>query len=341
MLRLVVARQRGHDLGRGRLAARVAMARQHGRVRFARDNVAHDRQAGPAGDIAQDGMELDVHEHQRLLHALDIRRSGRHELIAVPDQAPQRRDRGGGPDAAAQQPERVQLLEPLAVADVAFAPGDSLHVAGVDEEHLDPARFKDLVQGNPVAPGRLHRDGVDVTGLEPVGQRHEIGGDALELSHRVGAAIGRHRDPVALAAHIDAGGVEVNRLEQLLLVLRALLRTAASGALAFHRRLLHGSGWSIQGQGCVVRGILLNGITRTRVTTEAVATSPDQAGKRGRTTSDGAASALGCSAQRSRTGRPRSIRFLPEASRPACRQLARRDEGEYRQYLTPVRNGPT
>jgi hypothetical protein len=50
--------------------------------------------------------------------------------------------------------------------------------------------------------------------------------------------------------------------------------------------------------------ILLNGITQKRVTNEVLATSPDQANKRGLTTSGESASALGGSAAAYNARRP-------------------------------------
>ena len=55
-----------------------------------------------------------------------------------------------------------------------------------------------------------------------------------------------NRDPVALASDVDAGGVEVDLLEDSLLSSGA--PSGSSSALAFHRKLLR----SLRGQGCVV-----------------------------------------------------------------------------------------
>jgi len=144
----------------------------------------------------------------------------------------------------------VQLLEPLAVEDVGLASGNSPDVPGIDQQHFDPAFFEDLVERDPVDPGRLHGHRLDPTRLEPVGQREELVREALELAHRLLVPIVGHRDPVALASDVDAGGVEVDLLEDSLLSSGAL--KGSSSALAFHRELLHGWGRSLRGQGCVV-----------------------------------------------------------------------------------------
>ena len=45
-------------------------------------------------------------------------------------QRPEGEDRGGGPKAAAQQADAVELTQPLTVLDIALATGDVLDVAG-------------------------------------------------------------------------------------------------------------------------------------------------------------------------------------------------------------------
>ena len=153
----------------------------------------------------------------------------------------------------------MQLLDPLAVEDVALASGNSLDVAGVDEEHLDAALFEDLVEGNPVDARGLHGDGVDATRLEPVGQRDELVREALELAHGLFVPIIGDRDPVALAPDVDSGGVEVDLLEDSLLSLGAL--GVRSSILAFHRGLLHDAGGEHPRAGMCRGSTLLNGIT--------------------------------------------------------------------------------
>ena len=117
----------------------------------------------------------------------------------------------------------MQLLDPLAVQDGAFAAGHAFHVAGVDEQDLDPARLEDLVEGDPVDPRRLHGDRVNPARLEPGGQRGEIMGETRELPHGLVVPIVGHRHPVARAPDVDARGVQMDLSENLLLVSSALL----------------------------------------------------------------------------------------------------------------------
>ena len=48
------------------------MLRQLSGIAFARDDVAENAQAGRPGDVADDEGELEIHLHQRFLHALDV-----------------------------------------------------------------------------------------------------------------------------------------------------------------------------------------------------------------------------------------------------------------------------
>ena len=87
----------------------------------------------------------------------------------------QRHDRGGGTEAGAQQSYAVELLQPLAVHNVALAPAHVVHVAGVDQHHLKAALLEDLVERDPVDPGRFHRHGLDPALRKPVGQLIKLG----------------------------------------------------------------------------------------------------------------------------------------------------------------------
>jgi hypothetical protein len=76
-----------------------------------RDDVAENAQPGDAGDVADHDGELEVHLDECLLHTLDVRGGAVHQGLAV-TQA-QGRDGGGRGEAAPQQSDALQLLEPL------------------------------------------------------------------------------------------------------------------------------------------------------------------------------------------------------------------------------------
>jgi hypothetical protein len=115
-------------------------------------------------------------------------------------------------------------------------------------------------EGDPIDSRGLHRDRVDAAGLEPVGQRHELVREALELPDGLIVSVLRDRDPVALAPDVDSGGVEVDLLKDLLFTSGTFARS--SSALAFHTGLLHDRGEEHPRAGMCRGSILLNGITR-------------------------------------------------------------------------------
>ncbi len=97
-------------------------------VRLAANDVAENAQAGDAREIADHDGELEVHLDQRVLHAhaLNVRGRALHQGLAVPQIGAQRRDGRGRAEAAAQQPDAMELLDPLAVHDIRLAARDIL-----------------------------------------------------------------------------------------------------------------------------------------------------------------------------------------------------------------------
>lgn len=190
------------------------------------------RRPRDAGDVADHLVELEVHLGQRLLHALNHGGAIADEGVAVTDVAAQDADLVVGAEGGREQPEGVQLLQPLAVLDVALSRGDVLDVARVDEPHLESASLQDLEQGDPVDAGGLHRHRVDAAALEPVGELMEVGGEAAKAAHRLRITVLGYGDVVLLRADVDAGGVEVDGLE-----------TGRKPAAAGNRLPLSPSGW--------------------------------------------------------------------------------------------------
>jgi hypothetical protein len=160
-------------------------------------------------DIGDDAGQLQVHLHQRLLLMLHGAGLGAQECMALARKGAQGHHAVARPEGASQEPVAVQLLQPLAIEHIALAAGDVLHVAGIDQEHLEAARAEQLEEGDPVHAGGLHGHGVHAAGPQPVGKQHEIGGEGAELAHRLVVAVGRHGHEVGAAADVDAGGVGV------------------------------------------------------------------------------------------------------------------------------------
>ena len=100
------------SLGTG-LAPGIAQACQHLGVTLAGEDGADDAQAGGAGDVGNDVMELNVHLGQRLLHMLDVRGRVLKKTLALTHVGSQHRNLSFGSKAGPQQSKRMEPLQPL------------------------------------------------------------------------------------------------------------------------------------------------------------------------------------------------------------------------------------
>ena len=173
------------------------------RVALPGQDGVQDGQAGDAGEVAEDVVEREVHLGEGRLHVLGVRAGQLHKGVPMPEEAPHGADRLGGPEGGAQEADRVEGLEPLAVLHVGFPTRHVLHVARVDQADLDPPRLEDLVQGNPGHPGGLPGDRGDATAVEPGRQGVQILGERREVSNRRGVPIEGDTD-------VDRGGANVD-----------------------------------------------------------------------------------------------------------------------------------
>ena len=116
-----------------------------------------------------------------------------------------------GPEAAAEQPMLVELLQPLGIVHVGLSARDILHVARIHQQHFEAAGFEDLEDRNPVHARRLHGDGLDAGLLEPIGQSVEIAAERPEGANRVVVPIAGHRNDMEGRADIDSSRIWVDR----------------------------------------------------------------------------------------------------------------------------------
>jgi len=234
-------------------------------VALAGENGLEDGQAGDAGDIADDVVQGEVHLLEGLLEVQHVAGGGAAVVVAQAQIGTQDTDVIAGPEGGGEQAVGVELLEPLAVAHIGFAAGEVFDVSGVDEFDGQAGAFEDLKEGNPINAGGFHDHGIDAAGLEPVGQGVEIGGEGGKDADGFGVAVSGHTDVMLGGADVDAGGVEVELLEELRGGL--ILAFAFGAGWGFHKVVK----WrgSSGPAGCV--GNLLNGITAPTKTVVGVA----------------------------------------------------------------------
>ena len=160
----------------------MAQARQHLGVALAGKDGADDAQAGGAGDVGDDVVELNIHLCQRLLHMLDVRSRVLQQTLALTHVGSQLRNLSFGPKAGSQQSIRMEPLQPLRIADIGLAPRHVLGITRVDKEHGKPPCIEKLENRNPVDAGRFHDDGLDAAFRKPVDQPMQIGREGTEAA---------------------------------------------------------------------------------------------------------------------------------------------------------------
>ena len=121
----------------------------------------------------------------------------------------------GGAETPAEQTEDVQVPKPFAIGDVTLAAGKILHVARIDEDHLEAAGLEDLEDRDPVHAGGFHRHVRDPTGTQPGGEPMQIPGKRRERAHGCRVAIGRHGDEVFCGPAIDPGGMRMQTFKRI------------------------------------------------------------------------------------------------------------------------------
>ncbi len=180
-------------------------------IPLARQNRFQDGQTGHAGQVADDVVELEIHLRERFLQVLHMAAGITGEVGPMAQEGTHGTNLFGRPEARAQQADRMQVLNPLAVADVGLAAGEIFTMPRVDQTDFQSGGFKDLKDGNPIDAGGLHGNGLDATGFEPVAQRVQIVGEGGEGPDRVWSGVPRDGDLDFGGAEVDAGGVRMER----------------------------------------------------------------------------------------------------------------------------------
>jgi Protein kinase domain len=141
----------------------------------------------------------------------------------------------------------------LKPANLTLAARKILDVPGVHEDHVEAARLEDLVDGDPIDAGGLHRHVRHAAGRQPVGEAMEVTGEGGKRPHGCRVAIGRHGDEVLGGSAVDPGGVGMQTFERCRRRARLWGRAAkARDADSFLRGILEAS--LCMGDVVVVRG---------------------------------------------------------------------------------------
>src|SRR5271156_1866566 len=126
------------------------------------------------------------------------------QAAAMTPKATHGTDRIRWPEACAKQTNRVKILDPLAIRNVAFASGNALQGMSVDQTHLEAALLQNLIQRYPVNAGGLHRYGANPAHVKPVGQRLQITGEACKHTRSLLISVRRQGNVNLLCPYVNA-----------------------------------------------------------------------------------------------------------------------------------------
>src|ERR1017187_7983266 len=90
-------------------------------------------------------MNLKVHLVKGLLHVQDMLGGHLNQAAAMSPERSYGADESRWPETGTEQPNRMQVLEPLAIGYVGLPARNILHVLCVDQIDLESPRFQDLV----------------------------------------------------------------------------------------------------------------------------------------------------------------------------------------------------
>src|SRR6266850_4814824 len=124
----------------------MTQLRQLYRISFPGQDGIQNSQSAESGDVVQHAVDLKVHLIQRFLYVQNVFRRHFDETASVAPQRANRANHSGWTKAGPQQAHRVEILNPLAIGDVALSARNVLEVMCIDQEDLDPAGLQNLVQ---------------------------------------------------------------------------------------------------------------------------------------------------------------------------------------------------
>jgi len=120
-------------------------------------------------------VQTHIHQIERPLHVGQVRPGHRKVILAQAVKAAQFADRLWRDKAGTEQTVAVEHGVPLAVGDIAFAPGQIARVRPVEKRGCEALGLEQVVHRDPIDAGRFQGDGVDFVLLEPGAECAQLG----------------------------------------------------------------------------------------------------------------------------------------------------------------------
>jgi hypothetical protein len=154
---------------------------------------------------------VDVHCGESLVPGLEAGGRGADARIALAPGGPYDTEVIGGSARAVAPPAELEVLPPLAVRASGFAAGHVFGVAGVDHVDGQTPRCQDWEAWEPVDSRAGPDPCLAGASVEPVGHGLPVGRQARNPAPGLWRAIRRHGAVGLGTAHVDPGGLEMQR----------------------------------------------------------------------------------------------------------------------------------
>ena len=114
-------------------------------------------------------VQLQIHLTEGFLYVHRVFSCHLDETLAMSPQGANDADLIRRPETSFQQSDRMEILNPLAIRDVAFAARHILDVLRVHKKHFEATSFQNLVKRDPVHASGFHCDCAHRAFFQPVG----------------------------------------------------------------------------------------------------------------------------------------------------------------------------
>ncbi|MCY1533178.1 hypothetical protein D9M68_684910 [compost metagenome] len=199
----------------GGLLARVALGQRgepHRVVLAGNDGLEHGA-AAVSEDIREHAAQFEVGVFEDFLDAQAVLGDLAHELLAGAREIAQLLGGGRWHEARSDQAVGEQIGNPHRVVDVGLAAGHVADVLGVGQHQLEVA-LEDVPHRLPVHAGGFHGHVGAAVQRQPVGQRQQAGGGAVETAHFVmhGRGDAAHTGHDGVLVHVQPGTAGIEHL---------------------------------------------------------------------------------------------------------------------------------
>jgi len=160
-------------------------------------------------------MDLQVHLHKRLLDMLGMLAGLFDETVAMAKNGTNGADLLGWPERCSDEPDGMKKLEPLAIPDIGFTSGDVLERPGVGQVDFEPGGFEDLIERDPIEPGRLQGNGIDPAAFKPGGKCKQVLSESFETTNRLGVPIRGNAREHQGSADVDRSRIGIDHRQGL------------------------------------------------------------------------------------------------------------------------------